>query len=130
MALLSANKNKVIIEGPVCDSSQVIGWHLKKINNETDEKPPIHISSFAFNSSILWDPERWGRPSSVPHTSQNSIKFVRQVALEDETKLKGIPPEDCSKIMLWQLKSPIEKNHMIIFQTMHLIATTDEEEKN
>lgn len=104
MALLSANKQKVIIEGPVCDSSQVIGWHLKRMHNETDVKPPIHISSFAFNSSILWDPERWGRPSSVQHTSQNSIKFVKQVVLEDETKLKGIPPEECSKIMLWSLQ--------------------------
>ncbi|KDP29081.1 hypothetical protein JCGZ_16470 [Jatropha curcas] len=106
MALLSANKNKVIIEGPVCDSSVVLGWHLKKMNNETEERPPIHISSFAFNSSILWDPERWGRPSSIPHSSQNSIKFVKQVALEDEAKLKGIPPEDCSKVMLWQLNFP------------------------
>ncbi|CAK7342966.1 unnamed protein product [Dovyalis caffra] len=110
MALLSANKNKVIIEGPVCDSSQVIGWHLKIMNNETDTKPPIHISSFGFNSSILWDPERWGRPSSVQQTSQNSIKFVKQVALEDETKLKGIPPEDCSKIMLWRLNLSISKS--------------------
>ncbi|KAL5742880.1 hypothetical protein ACOSP7_029612 [Xanthoceras sorbifolium] len=106
MALLSANRQKVVIEGPVCDSSQVIGWHLKKMHNETDVKPPIHISSFAFNSSILWDPERWGRPSSVQHTSQNSIKFVKQVVLEDETKLKGIPPEECSKIMLWSLRLP------------------------
>ncbi|KAG8647282.1 beta-1,4-xylosyltransferase IRX9 isoform X2 [Manihot esculenta] len=111
IALVSGNKNKVKIEGPVCDSSQVIGWHLKKMSNETEQvtPPPIHISSFAFNSSILWDPERWGRPSSVPQTSQNSVKFVKQVALEDETKLKGIPAEDCSKIMLWQLKFPTEK---------------------
>lgn len=71
MALLAANKKKVIIEGPVCDSSQVIGWHVRKMNNnETDSKPPIHISSFGFNSSILWDPERWGRTSSVQSTSQ------------------------------------------------------------
>ncbi|KAK2647723.1 hypothetical protein Ddye_015212 [Dipteronia dyeriana] len=110
MALLSANKQKVVIEGPVCDSSQVIGWHLNKIHNNDDQllKPPlpIHISSFAFNSSILWDPERWGRPSSLQHTSQNSIKFVKQVVLEDDTKLKGIPPEECSKIMLWSLHLP------------------------
>ena len=33
---------------------------------------------------------------------QNSLKFVKQVVLEDETKLKGIPPEECSKIMLWR----------------------------
>ncbi|XWS66923.1 hypothetical protein CRYUN_Cryun05aG0242300 [Craigia yunnanensis] len=113
MALLSANKRKVVIEGPVCDSSQVIGWHLRKMNNQTDAetdaepKPPIHISSFAFNSSILWDPERWGRPTSVQGNSQNSLKFVLQVVLEDETKLKGIPPEECSKIMLWRLRFPI-----------------------
>ncbi|XP_022743641.1 probable beta-1,4-xylosyltransferase IRX9 [Durio zibethinus] len=113
MALLSANERKVVIEGPVCDSSQVIGWHLRKMNNQTDAetdgepKPPIHISSFAFNSSILWDPERWGRPTSVQGTSQNSLKFVKQVVLEDETKLKGIPPEECSKIMLWRLLNPI-----------------------
>ncbi|CAB4314716.1 unnamed protein product [Prunus armeniaca] len=104
MALLAANREKVIIEGPVCDSSQVIGWHLKKMNNQTDPRPPIHISSFAFNSSILWDPERWGRTSSLQSSSQNSIKFVKEVVLEDETKLKGIPPEDCSKIMLWSLR--------------------------
>ncbi|XP_061357009.1 beta-1,4-xylosyltransferase IRX9 [Gastrolobium bilobum] len=102
-ALLAANRKKVIIEGPVCDSSQVIGWHLRNMNNETDTiTPPIHISSFAFNSSILWDPERWGRTSSVQDTTQNSIKFVKQVVLEDEAKLKGIPPEGCSKIMLWR----------------------------
>ncbi|KAJ8899742.1 hypothetical protein K2173_019441 [Erythroxylum novogranatense] len=110
MAILSANKNKVKIEGPVCDSSQVLGWHLMKMNNGTDTNPPpIHVSSFGFNSSILWDPERWGRPSSGQQTSQNSIKFVKEVALEDETKLKGIPPEDCSKIMLWRLQFPNRK---------------------
>ncbi|KAM0993890.1 hypothetical protein EV2_009816 [Malus domestica] len=103
MALLSANIKKVIIEGPVCDSSQVIGWHLKQMNNETETRPPIHISSFAFNSSILWDPERWGRTSSL-QSSYQTIKFVKQVVLEDETKLKGIPPEDCSKIKLWCLR--------------------------
>jgi len=27
---------------------------------------------------------------------------VKQVVLEDEAKLKGIPPEDCSKILLWR----------------------------
>lgn len=68
-ALLLANRKRVIIEGPVCDSSQVIGWHLRNMNNETITSP-IHISSFAFNSSILWDPERWGRTSSVKDSNQ------------------------------------------------------------
>lgn len=73
MAFLSANRNKVKIEGPVCDSSEVKGWHLKTMENLTDItniNPSIHISSFAFNSSILWDPERWGRTSSAQDTSQ------------------------------------------------------------
>lgn len=40
---------------------------------------------------------------------QNPIKFVNEVALEDESKLKGIPEEDCSKIMLWNLNIPVGK---------------------
>ncbi|CAK9164798.1 unnamed protein product [Ilex paraguariensis] len=108
MAFLSANSRTVKIEGPVCDSSEVIGWHLKKLNNltETDTRSPVHISSFAFNSSILWDPERWGRASSVQDSSQNSLKFVKKEVLDEETKLKGIPSEGCSKVMLWNLNIP------------------------
>ncbi|KAL7248170.1 hypothetical protein ACSBR2_002977 [Camellia fascicularis] len=106
MALVSANRNRVIIEGPVCDSSEVVGWHLRKMNNLTDAKSPVHISSFAFNSSILWDPERWGRPSSVQDTTQNTIKFVKNEVLEEETQLIGIPAEGCSKIMLWDVHIP------------------------
>ncbi|KGN58942.1 probable beta-1,4-xylosyltransferase IRX9 isoform X1 [Cucumis sativus] len=116
MALVTANKKKVVIEGPICDSSQVIGWHLKKMANQTQPKPQIHISSFAFNSSILWDPERWGRTSSVQDTSQKSVNFVKQVVLEDEAKLTGIPSGDCSKIMLWSLrtstKTPPANQHL------------------
>ncbi|KAI7754230.1 hypothetical protein M8C21_006705 [Ambrosia artemisiifolia] len=108
MAFLSANRQRVRIEGPVCDSSEVIGWHLKSLNNSTDDatRSPVHISTVGFNSSILWDPERWGRLSSTQHTSQNSIKFVKEEVLEEETKLKGIPQDGCSKIMLWNLHIP------------------------
>ncbi|XP_057471399.1 beta-1,4-xylosyltransferase IRX9-like [Actinidia eriantha] len=111
MALLSPNSKRVIIEGPVCDSSEVVGWHLKKMSNLTDTKmSPVHISSFAFNSSILWDPERWGRLSSVQDTTQYAINFVKKEVLEEETKLIGIPAEGCSKIMLWNLHNPTAKN--------------------
>ncbi|KAK1403424.1 Glycosyltransferase [Heracleum sosnowskyi] len=112
MAFVSANRERVIIEGPVCDSSEVIGWHFKKQKDETaattgTNKSPLHISSFAFNSSILWDPERWGRPSSIQDTSQQkTMKFVEKEVLEEETELKGIPAEGCSKIMLWNLLIP------------------------
>ncbi|KAJ0793830.1 putative 1,4-beta-D-xylan synthase [Helianthus annuus] len=108
MAFLSANRQRVRIEGPVCDSSEVIGWHLKSLNNSADDttRSPVHISTVGFNSSILWDPERWGRLTSAQHTSQNSIKFVKEEVLEEETKLKGIPQDGCSKIMLWNLHIP------------------------
>ncbi|KAH7866956.1 hypothetical protein Vadar_027165 [Vaccinium darrowii] len=107
MAIVSANRKKVVIEGPVCDSSEVVGWHLRKMNNLTETRSsPVHISSFAFNSSVLWDPERWGRLSSVQDTTQNTIKFVKKEVLEEETKLIGIPPEGCSKIMLWNVQIP------------------------
>lgn len=114
IAKLSANRKKVIIEGPVCDSSEVMGWHLRRMKNTTMDStttttPPIHISSFAFNSSILWDPERWGRSSSIQDSSQNSLKYVREEVLEEETRLKGIPTQGCSKVLLWDLHIPVAK---------------------
>lgn len=36
---------------------------------------------------------------------QKSVNFVKQVVLEDEAKLTGIPSGDCSKIMLWNLRT-------------------------
>ncbi|XAR69044.1 1,4-beta-D-xylan synthase [Bertholletia excelsa] len=108
MAVVGAGRKRVTIEGPVCDSSDVVGWHLRRKSNLTDPKPPVRISGFGFNSSILWDPERWGRPSSVQDTTQtrNPIKFVKNEVLEEETKLIGIPSEGCSKIMLWSVHIP------------------------
>ncbi|KAG8374256.1 hypothetical protein BUALT_Bualt11G0112500 [Buddleja alternifolia] len=104
IARLSPNRKKVIIEGPVCEYSEVMGWHLNRMKDMTDTRTlSIHISNFAFNSSILWDPERWGRTSSVQDTSQNSLEFVRKEVLEEETELKGIPIESCSKVLLWDL---------------------------
>ncbi|XP_074591733.1 beta-1,4-xylosyltransferase IRX9-like [Curcuma longa] len=126
MAMVSANRKRVVVDAPICNSSNVLGWISEDLSNdkfrdlrnliktaEMKMKPTkIDISGFAFNSSILWDPERWGRRStSVPDTSQDSIKFVQQVLLEDETKMKGIPA-DCSRIMLWHLQyySPRSSN--------------------
>ncbi|CAL9165752.1 unnamed protein product [Musa hybrid cultivar] len=115
VAMVSTNRKRVVVDGPVCRASRVEGWILKDSSNDkrllptgTDmnPKPPkINISGFAFNSSILWDPERWGRPTSLPDTSQDSIKFVHEVILEDETKLKCLPA-DCSRIMVWHLYTP------------------------
>ncbi|XP_074275167.1 beta-1,4-xylosyltransferase IRX9 [Silene latifolia] len=101
LAKLSAWRKKMIVEGPVCQSSQILGWHVKNLNRAAEEFE-IHISGFGFNSSILWDPERWGRLPATEGAKQDSLKFVKQAVTEDETKIKGVPSEDCSKVNLWQ----------------------------
>ncbi|KAK3140861.1 hypothetical protein QOZ80_5AG0406830 [Eleusine coracana subsp. coracana] len=124
VATMSVGEKKVVVEGPLCSASKVVGWFSRNFNDgttravtyntEADLNPAgaagtrahtIDVSGFAFNSSILWDPERWGRPTSLPDTSQDSIKFVQEVVLEDRNKLKGIP-SDCSEIMVWQYSMP------------------------
>nr|CAD1828787.1 unnamed protein product [Ananas comosus var. bracteatus] len=133
MAMVSANRERVVVEGPICKSSKIVGWFSKDVgkgdmastaeSNDASANgsleptgsssssytslkiPKMRVPRFAFNSSILWDPERWGRPTTVPDTSQDSITFLQEVVLEDDTKLKGIP-SDCSQIMLWQLHVP------------------------
>lgn len=99
MALVSANRKRVVVEGPICNSSKVVGWLFRDLASDkiglgsllTDAdmkaKPPrINISGFAFNSSILWDPERWGRATSVPDTSQVCQSVQRLSNLD----LKGL----------------------------------------
>ncbi|KAJ3682811.1 hypothetical protein LUZ60_013038 [Juncus effusus] len=114
VATMGKNMKKVQVEGPICKSSKVVGWFEEDLSYGTIVKTPlsseskpnvINISSFGFNSSILWDPERWGRPTSLPDTSQDSMRFVQGVILQDEGKLKGIP-NDCSQIMVWHLHTP------------------------
>ncbi|KAF8006175.1 hypothetical protein BT93_K0475 [Corymbia citriodora subsp. variegata] len=89
---------EVLGKWPVCKStSQVRGWHDGGKSNGTDPRPPlmmIHPSSFAFNSSILWDPERWGRSSSSAHpttTSNNAAQVHRQAV----TPVLVYPALDC-----------------------------------
>ncbi|KAA3466488.1 putative beta-1,4-xylosyltransferase IRX9H [Gossypium australe] len=107
VAMLEQSKNKAIVEGPVCNASQVIGWHT---NEKSKRLRRFHVdmSGFAFNSTILWDPKRWGRPFSNPIRQLDTVKegfqettFIEQV-VEDESQMEGIPP-GCSKVMNWHL---------------------------
>ncbi|KAK9270470.1 hypothetical protein L1049_026050 [Liquidambar formosana] len=107
VAMLAQSKNKAILEGPVCNGSQVIGWHT---NEKSKRLRRFHVdmSGFAFNSTILWDPKRWRRPTSSPIRQLDSVKegfqettFIEQV-VEDESQMEGSPP-GCSKIMNWHL---------------------------
>ncbi|KAG8377408.1 hypothetical protein BUALT_Bualt08G0029900 [Buddleja alternifolia] len=107
VGMLAQSKNKAILEGPVCNGSQVIGWHT---NEKSKRLRRFHIdmSGFAFNSTILWDPKRWHRPTSNPIRQLDTVKegfqettFIQQI-VEDESQMEGVPP-GCYKIMNWHL---------------------------
>ncbi|KAK6938035.1 Glycosyl transferase, family 43 [Dillenia turbinata] len=107
VAMLEQSKNKAILEGPICNGSQVIGWHT---NEKSKKLRRFHVdmSGFAFNSTILWDPKRWRRPTSEPIRQLDTVKegfqettFIQQV-VEDESKMEGIP-HGCSNVMNWHL---------------------------
>ncbi|PSS31533.1 Beta-1,4-xylosyltransferase [Actinidia chinensis var. chinensis] len=107
VAMLAQSKNKAILEGPVCNGSQVIGWHT---NEKSKRLRRFHVdmSGFAFNSTILWDPNRWQRPTSNPIRQLDTVKegfqettFLEQL-VEDEVQMEATPP-GCSRIMNWHL---------------------------
>ncbi|KAG7024596.1 putative beta-1,4-xylosyltransferase IRX9H [Cucurbita argyrosperma subsp. argyrosperma] len=107
VAMLAQNKNKAILEGPVCNGSQVVGWHT---NEKSKRLRRFHVdmSGFAFNSTILWDPKRWRRPTSKPIRQLDTVKegfqettFIEQV-IEDESQMEAVPT-GCLKVMNWHL---------------------------
>ncbi|KAI4316050.1 hypothetical protein L6164_024068 [Bauhinia variegata] len=107
VAMLAQSKNKAVLEGPVCNSTEVIGWHT---NEKSKRLRRFHVdmSGFAFNSTVLWDRKRWRRPTSSPIRQLDTVKegfqettFIEQL-VEDESQMEGSPP-DCSKIMNWHL---------------------------
>lgn len=110
VATMSRDERKVVVQGPACSSSAVTGWFSRDFSfgngtaaAATARPRQVDVHGFAFNSSVLWDPERWGRyPTSEPDKSQDSMKFVQQVVLEDFSKVKGIP-SDCSEVMVWHV---------------------------
>lgn len=73
VAMLSQSKNKVILEGPICNGTEVIGWHSDQIK-KISKRFSLDISGFAFNSTILWDPKRWRRPTIEPIRLYDTIK--------------------------------------------------------
>ncbi|KAL4564709.1 hypothetical protein LXL04_028777 [Taraxacum kok-saghyz] len=120
VAMLAQSKNKAVLEGPVCNGSQVIGCHT---NEKSKRLRRFHVdmSGFAFNSTILWDPKRWQKPISpsirfgtylvlVKDYTKNlniclmvfqETTFIEQL-VEDESQMEGTP-FGCSKIMNWHL---------------------------
>ncbi|KAJ4963211.1 hypothetical protein NE237_023150 [Protea cynaroides] len=104
VAMLAQSKSKAILEGPVCNGSQVIGWQT---NEKSKKLRRFHVdmSGFAFYSTILWDPRKWHRPTSEPIRQLDTVKegfqettFIEQV-VEDESQMEAIPL-GCSKFPL------------------------------
>ncbi|MCD9561210.1 putative beta-1,4-xylosyltransferase irx9h [Datura stramonium] len=105
--MLAQSKSKAILEGPVCNGSQVIGWHT---NEKSKQLRRFHVdmSGFAFNSTILWDPKKWHRPTSDPIRQLDNVKegfqettFIEQI-VEDESQMEAVPP-GCSRVLNWHL---------------------------
>lgn len=78
VAMLEQSKNKVSLEGPVCNGSQVIGWHTN-MKSKRLRRFHVDISGFAFNSTVLWDPKRRRRHTSVPIRQLDTVKEGFQV---------------------------------------------------
>ncbi|KAK4744821.1 hypothetical protein SAY87_011133 [Trapa incisa] len=107
IAMLASFKNKAILEGPVCNGSQVIGWHT---NEKSKRLRRFHVdmSGFAFNSTILWDPKIWRWPTRNPIRQLDTVKegfqettFIEQL-VEDESQMEALPPT-CLMILNWHL---------------------------
>lgn len=79
MARLAENNRNVILQGPICNASQVIGWHTEG-RAKRFQRFYAEISGFAFNSTILWDPKRWHRPTLEPIRQSDTAIAGSQVS--------------------------------------------------
>ncbi|KAK9683746.1 hypothetical protein RND81_10G161800 [Saponaria officinalis] len=98
-----------VLEGPVCNGSEIIGWKTRALYRRFH----ADISGFAFNSTILWDPKRWNRHFLEPVRQVDNVRksflvsaFIEQV-VEDESQMEGFVGM-CSTIMVWHL--PLESS--------------------
>ncbi|CAK9325494.1 unnamed protein product [Citrullus colocynthis] len=104
VATLIGGTSRSILEGPICNGSLVIGWHIYESSMRL-RRFHAELSGFAFNSTILWDPERWHRRTVEPARQLDTIRdglqasdFIEQI-VEDESQMEGLL-EDCSRIMM------------------------------
>ncbi|PIN23025.1 1,4-beta-D-xylan synthase [Handroanthus impetiginosus] len=105
VAKLVESKDKIFVEGPVCNNSQVIGWHVVDMVKRF-RRFHAEMSGFAFNSTIIWDPKRWHQPTIEPIRQLETVKedlqastFIEQV-VEDESQMECFSM-DSSGIMVW-----------------------------
>ncbi|CAL0327298.1 unnamed protein product [Lupinus luteus] len=107
VARLSGDKSAIVLQGPICNGNRVTGWHINE-PNEISKRFYAEMSGFAFNSTILWDPKRWHRPTLEPIKQLESVKEVFwistliQQVVEDESQMEGLM-NNCTKIMVWHI---------------------------
>lgn len=76
-------KSKVILEGPVCNGSQITGFHVDQSSKKL-QRFYVDMPGFAFNSTILWNPEIWKLPTS---NVINVIRYVHNVPEEFQVSI-------------------------------------------
>lgn len=81
---LVESRNGVIFDGPICNGSEVIGWHSHRVPVK-NRRFHAEISGFAFNSTILWDPKRWHRPTLEP------IRLIHTLNKDFHVSFSSIP---------------------------------------
>ncbi|GFS40261.1 nucleotide-diphospho-sugar transferases superfamily protein [Actinidia rufa] len=107
VATLMESNRRAHIQGPSCNGTQVIGWHSNQVTRRF-QRFHAEMSGFAFNSTILWDPKRWHRPTLEPIRQFDTLNgrfqassFIEQV-VEDESQMECLP-QDYSRIVVWHL---------------------------
>ncbi|KAL3655663.1 hypothetical protein CASFOL_000059 [Castilleja foliolosa] len=105
VAKLDERKGEIFLEGPVCNSSQVIGWHVAGMPRII-RRFHADMSGFAFNSTIIWDTKRWHRPTIEPIRQLETVKedmqasaFIEQI-VEDESQMECLST-NTSAIRVW-----------------------------
>ncbi|KAI4379787.1 hypothetical protein MLD38_006039 [Melastoma candidum] len=104
-AAISADKGSVLLEGAICNGTNVMGWH-------TDDKRRgsrrfyADLVGIALNSTMIWDLKRWHRPTLEPIRQIDALKdgksassFIEQI-MEDESQME-CSTEYCSSITAW-----------------------------
>ncbi|KAL5232228.1 hypothetical protein ABZP36_031004 [Zizania latifolia] len=105
VAIHTGIKYRVVLEGPVCKGNRVTGWNTIQ-KKGVARRFPISFSGFAFNSTMLWDPQRWNRPpmdSVIVHSGGRGglqeSRFIEKL-VKNERQIEGLP-EDCNRVMVW-----------------------------
>ncbi|KAI3422804.1 Glycosyltransferase [Psidium guajava] len=108
VAKVTDSRSGAVLEGPICNGTTVLGWHTSE-SRRGFKRFYAELSGFAFNSTILWDPKKWHRPTIEPIRRFDTPKdkfpvstLIEQI-VEDESQMEGLL-HSCSRVMVWHLR--------------------------